>query len=146
MRPSSSTIFRGTLFLAGTFIVMTGLNIGLGGLVTLGWQGPTDFLAITDPHAFAVQDSHIRFLGGLWLGAGLTLWLGAWDPVRLAGALKLIFSLIFIGGVMRLISSNPDVIFGPDIVGSLAAELIGMPVLYLWHRRILQTEASLSAS
>ena len=140
MRASSSTIFRGTLFLAGAFIVMTGLNIGLGGMVTLGWQGSNDFVAITDPHAFALQDSHIRFLGGLWFGLGLMLWAGAWNPARLATALNLTFALIFIGGVMRLISSKPDVIFGPDIVGSLAAELIGMPILLFWLSRVSRAE------
>lgn len=140
MRASSSAIFRGILFLAGTFIVMTGLNIGLGGMVTLGWQGPNDFVNVTNPHAFALQDSHIRFLGGLWFGLGLMLWAGAWNPVRLATALNLTFVLIFIGGVMRLISSNPGVIFGPDIIGSLAAELIGMPILFFWLSRVSQAE------
>jgi Domain of unknown function (DUF4345) len=135
MRTSSALIFRGVLFLAGAFIVMTGLNIGLGGMLTLGWQGSNEFVAITDLHAYALQDSHIRFLGGLWLGLGLTLWAGSWSPVRLASALNLTFALIFIGGVTRLISSSPEVIFGPDIVGSLAAELIGMPLLYWWLTR-----------
>lgn len=109
---------------------------------TLGWLGSNDFVTIMDAQAFAVQDNHAKFLGGLWFGMGLAFWLGAWRPERFAQALRLVFALIFLGGVMRLSSSNPEVAFSADIFGSLTAELIGMPILYLWHRQLTDVERS----
>ncbi len=144
MGMSSITAFRGVLVLAGAFIVLTGLNNGLGGMRTLGWLGPNDFLTIVDAQAFAVQDNHAKFLGGLWLGIGLAFWLGAWRPERFSQALRLVFALVFLGGVLRLASSNPEIAFSADIIGSLAAELIGMPILYLWHRQLTGAERSAS--
>lgn len=54
----------------GAAIIFLGLNIGLGGIKTLGWQSSQDFVAITDAAVFDAQDSHIRFLGGIWFGIG----------------------------------------------------------------------------
>jgi len=142
MRRASPILFKAVLSLAGAFIVLLGLDIGLGGITTRGWLGSNDFVAITDAHAFAVQDNHVKFLGGVWLGVGITLWAGAWNPTRFAQVLRLAFALIFFGGVMRLLSDNPEIAFGPDIIGSFAAELVGMPILYLWHRRLLRGDAS----
>ncbi len=144
MGSSSLTVFRVVLVLAGAFVVLTGLDNGLGGMRTLGWLGSNDFVAIVDAEAFAVQNNHAKFLGGLWFGMGLTLWLAAWSPHRFSQALKLVFALIFLGGVMRLASDSPEIAFSADIIGSLAAELIGMPILYLWHRRVLGAEKSAS--
>jgi Domain of unknown function (DUF4345) len=145
MGMSSRAIFRIVLFLAGSFVVLTGLDNGLGGMRTLGWMGPNDFVVVQDAYVFAVQDNHAKFLGGIWFGVGLTLWAGAWSLERFDQALKLVFSLIFLGGVMRVVSSNPEIFFGPDIVGALAAELIGMPILYLWHRQVLRSSAAAAA-
>lgn len=144
MTGASPALFRAVLLLAGAFVVVLGLDIGLGGITTRGWLGSNDFVAITDAHAFAIQDNHVKFLGGVWLGVGLTLVAGAWRPARFAQVLRLAFALIFFGGVMRLLSDNPEIAFGPDIIGPLAAELVGMPILYLWHRSVVRGEASAS--
>ncbi|MCR9242170.1 MAG: DUF4345 domain-containing protein [Rhodobiaceae bacterium] len=142
MHEASQIIFRAILFLAGGFVVLLGLDIGLGGITTRGWLGSSDFLAVTDTHAYAVQDNHVKFLGGVWLGVGLALCAGAWNPTRFAQTLRLVFALIFFGGVMRLLSDNPEIAFAPDIMGSLVAELVGMPILYLWHRQVLRSGAA----
>jgi len=127
--------FRLVLLIAAAFVVITGVNIGFGGMVTLGWQGPTDFLTVTNTHAYQLQDSHIRFLGGLWIGVGLALGLGAWDFEKWAGPLKFSFVLIFIGGVIRFAATPQEIAFSQDIIGSLAAEVILMPLLYLWLKK-----------
>ena len=64
---------RVILLLTGTIVVWLGLNVGLGGFETLGWQGAQGFFAVTDPETFAVQDNHIRFIAGVWLSVGLLL-------------------------------------------------------------------------
>jgi hypothetical protein len=133
-------VLRVVLFLAGSFVVLTGLDSSLGGMRTLGWLGPNDFVTVKDAYAFAVQDNHSKFLAGVWLGVGFTLWAGARNPERFRQALRLVFALVFLGGMMRLASSNPEIAFGQDVIGSLAAELIGMPILYIWHRHVVRGE------
>ena len=132
---------RAVLVLAGLFTTFTGINIAFGGIATLGWQGVDSFFAITNEHDFLVQDSHVRFLGGVWIGVGLLLSLSPIHLQRCRAALTLVFGLIFLGGLARLGQMNFAVTFGPDVAGSLAAEVIGMPVLYLWLRRALREGA-----
>jgi len=71
MKNASAIGLRVVLILAGIVIIFTGVNTAFGGMLTLGWQGQTKFFEITDKHSYLVQDSHIRFLGGLWTGIGL---------------------------------------------------------------------------
>lgn len=123
---------RITLSLAGAFIVFTGVNIGLGGMATLGLMGSRDFFAVTDGAAFHVQDSHVRFLGGLWLGVGLIFLASAMRLQALKPTLLVCCTLVFVGGLARFSAMQFDVLFGPRLIGSLAAELLGMPALYIW--------------
>jgi hypothetical protein len=123
---------RVVLFVAGVVIMTTGIDVGLGGITTLGWQGSNDFLAVTDRTAFAVHDSHIRFLGGVWLGLGLLVAMSARDPRRHRERLKLLIALVFAGGLARLAQFDAQVLLDAGVIGSLVAEVVGMPVLHLW--------------
>lgn len=120
------------LFLAGLFIVLTGVNIGFGGIPSLGWTGSNAFVTVVDRAAFAVQDSHVRFVGGVWLGVGLTFLGGAVAPAAWRQPLLWACGLIFLGGIVRLASLDFAVLLGPKLIGSLGAELIGVPVLAGW--------------
>jgi hypothetical protein len=42
------------------------------------------------------------------------------------------FALVFAGGLARIGQLDAGVLFGPDIIGPLVAEIVGMPLLYLW--------------
>ncbi len=68
---NSAIILRAILVLVGAGIIFLGLNVGFGGIKTLGWQGETDFISVVKDAAYGAQDNHVRFLGGFWLGAGL---------------------------------------------------------------------------
>lgn len=138
MTNANSIALRVVLVLAGLIIILTGLNTALGGMLTLGWQGQTVFFQVTDEHAYLVQDSHTRFLGGLWLGIGLFFLLGSTKVGKFRSPLFLAFALIFLGGLARFSQMRFDITLGPEIVGSLVAELIGMPLLYLWVSRTLK--------
>jgi hypothetical protein len=135
---ASSIALRIVLVIAGLLIVVTGLNIALGGMLTLGWQGQTVFFQVTDEYSYLVQDSHIRFIGGLWLAVGLFFVIASTNLPRFRDALILAFALIFVGGLARFSQMRLDIIFGPEIVASLIAELVGMPLLYLWLTRTLR--------
>jgi hypothetical protein len=132
MSKANLQALRMVLFLAGAFTTFTGLNIAFGGIPTLGWQGVGDFFEVTNEHAFLVQDSHVRFLGGVWIGVGLLFLVAALNPGKYRGALNVALPLIVLGGLTRLGQMNFGVTFGPDIVGSLIAELAGIPILYWW--------------
>lgn len=127
---------KAALVLAGLNTAFTGLNRALGGIATLGWQGATDFLAVVDQHQYLIQDNHSRFLGGVWAGVGVLLLVASFDLKRFQPYLVFAFAMIFAGGLARFSTPVPDVLFGPAIMPSLIAELVGIPVLYYWLKRV----------
>src|SRR5262245_39118015 len=90
MLPSlGSLLFRALLVVVGLLTVLIGVNVGFGGILTLGLQGQVNFLEVTNEHAYLIRDSHIRYFGGLYGGVGLFLILAATDPIRYRSALNL---------------------------------------------------------
>jgi len=132
MANTSMIALRIVLVLAGVFIIFTGINLAFGGMQTLGWQGESSFFEVTNEHAFLVHDSHIRFLGGLWLGIGALFIVASTNLQKYRSALIAACALIFLGGLARFSQMHFDITFGPEILGSLLAELVGMPLLYFW--------------
>ena len=120
------------LTVVGFAIALLGMNIGLGGIRTLGWQGARDFIAVTDDLAFVTRDSHIRFVGGIWFGVGALFLLGGFRLDRLRPTLILMCGIIALAGLFRL--RGPDVL-SAAIAPSLALELLGAPALALWLAR-----------
>lgn len=132
---SPNLVLRGILAVFGAGIIFLGLNVGLGGIETLGWQGGTaPFLTITDPALFAVRDSHIRFIGGVWLGVGLLMLAGSIAFQHMRILIVALLGLIVIGGLARF-SGDLSVLATPAIAPSLLIELIAAPLLGLWVLR-----------
>jgi len=132
MKTRKHIALRILLGLAGIYIVLSGINIAVGGMPTLGLGGQKDFFKVTDMQPSLVQDSHIRFVGGVWMGIGLFFIVCAFNIVKYKKQLLFAFSLIFIGGLSRLFQGHPEITFSKYIIGSLIAEVIGMPALYIW--------------
>jgi hypothetical protein len=128
--------FRIVLILAGLAIIYTGINISFGGILTLGLQGTNDFFQITDQKRFLEQDSHIRFLGGIWFAVGLLFIISSFKLIKFQMALKFCFAAMFIGGLARFTQMQPTVTLGAEILPSLIAEIILMPFLFLWINSI----------
>lgn len=139
----SSIVLRIVLILAGIAIMYTGINIGFGGILTLGLQGANDFVTVVNKQRFLAQDSHIRFLGGIWFLFGIVFIISAIKPLVFQPVLKFVLIAIFFGGLMRFTQMDLNVTLGPDIIGSLIAELIGMPVLYIWLSSVTKKMKSL---
>ncbi len=134
--PSRYLVLRTLLALIGIVIILLGLNVGLGGIKTLGWQVAPDFVQVADSSAFGMQDNHVRFLGGFWLGAGLMFiaaakWLQTLRPVLFA-----LIGMITVGGLARIASMDAGILLTPDILQSVILELVGFPVLGLWLYRV----------
>jgi hypothetical protein len=133
MTSTRLSFLRAVLAIAGAAIVFLGLNVGLGGIRTLGWQGgAVDFLAVTDPAVFSVRDNHVRFIGGVWLAAGLFFLAGAFALERLRPVLVALTAMIFVGGLARLSAADPDILLGAAIAPSFVLELVLFPLLGLW--------------
>lgn len=129
-------LLRGVLALVGAVIVFLGLNVGLGGIQTLGWQGgAVPFLDVTEPGLYAVRDNHIRFIGGVWLGLGLLMLAASVAFQRLRTVVVAFTAMVFVGGLVRFSGGNMQVLLGMDVLPSLVFELIAMPLIGLWAFR-----------
>ena len=126
------TALKTILVLTGCIIVWLGLNVGLGGVATLGWQGAEESFAVTNPEAFAVRDNHVRFIAGVWTSVGLIMIAGAFILHPMRSVLIAIMAMVFIGGLMRLSAGNPALLLSGAIAPSLVAELVLFPLLGLW--------------
>ena len=125
-------LLNAVVVIVGAAIVFLGLNVGLGGIKTLGWQSTRDFVAITDAATFHAQDSHIRFIGGVWFGVGAVFVIGGFAMRRFRSTLIILSALIAVASLFRLSGMNTEVIFSAAIAPSLALELVGFPLLAWW--------------
>jgi len=133
---SPNYLLRGLLAVVGTFIIFLGLNVGLGGIQTLGWQGgAADFLIVTNAAVFDVRDSHVRFIGGVWLALGLLMLAGSFAFQRLRSVLVAVAFMIFIGGIARLSGGDLTLLLSPDIAPSFLFEIIIVPLLGVWFTK-----------
>ena len=128
----NNAILRAVLVLVGATIMLMGVNVGVGGMRTLGWQISPDFIAIKDAITFGIQDNHIRFIGGVWFGVGLAFLIGGIMFERMRPTLISLCAIIAVAGLFRLSAMDMDVIFSADIAPSLALELIAFPLLAYW--------------
>lgn len=118
--------------IVGAAIIFLGLNVGLGGIKTLGWQTTRDFVAITDAAIFHAQDSHIRFIGGIWFGVGAVFVVGGFAMRTFRPTLIILSAMIAIAGLFRLSGMDSGVIFSAAIAPSVVLELFGFPLLAWW--------------
>ncbi len=138
----STKILRAVLVATGLIVALLGVNVGLGGISTLGLQGPTQFFEITNQEVFDIRDNHIRFIGGMLIAIGGLL---AYSGVRLEFARTVvpIVALLFVtGGLARLSALDASLLGGSDIAPSLLIEMIGFPLLALW---VMRTKAQRGA-
>ena len=127
-----TVILKLILGLSGIAIMVLGLNVALGGIATIGWQGSTDFFAITDSEVFAVQDNHIRFIAGVWFGVGVMFVAGALALERFRSVLLALIAMIFIGGLARISAMDIALLTSAEIFPSLFAELVLFPLVAIW--------------
>ncbi|MCS6761157.1 MAG: DUF4345 family protein [Candidatus Devosia symbiotica] len=103
---------RIVLALTSAGITFLGRDLGLSGMRTLGWQEITDFIDVTDAAHLNIQNSHARFVGGVWLGVGLLFLASAAALDRLCTTLIALCGLIVVDGLMRLVwgdlEDNPE--------------------------------------
>lgn len=130
-----STYLSATLILVGLVIIFLGLNVGLGGMQTLGWQTADPFIAIINESLFRAQDSHIRFIGGVWFGVGAVFVLGGFKLDIFRTTLIVLSLAIAVAGLFRLSDLSSGVIFSAAVLPSMVVELFAFPLLGWWLLR-----------
>lgn len=125
----SENLLRLVLTLTGLSIIALGINVALGGILTLGWQTSGSFVVISDERLFRVHDSHTRFLGGVWLSIGVLFVLGAIYRDRLRATLIVLSLSIACAGLFRLSGTS---ILSSEILTSFLLEIIAFPALAAW--------------
>ena len=89
--------------------------------------------------AYALLDSNLRFLGGLWLVLGLALF---WLIPRIeheTALFRVLWLMIFAGGVGRLLSMA---FVGPPpwpFIVFTMLEIAGAPLFIVWQARLART-------
>ena len=97
-----SIYLNATLILVGLAIIFLGLNIGLGGIQTLGWHTSEPFFSVTNEPVFQVQDSHIRFIGGIWFGVGAVFVMGGFRQDTFRTTMIVLCAAVAVAGLFRL--------------------------------------------
>lgn len=138
----SNWALRVVLVLVGVGFIYTGIDNAFGGIMTLGWQGLADFAQATNPQQYLVRDSHVRFLGGVYLLMGVATTLAAIRPTKFKVVVQLILIAVFAGGLARFSQMNLSVTFGPGVLVPLVIELAFMPLLYVWVSQALRQRAA----
>lgn len=128
----SDIALRLVLALGGAYVVFAGLDFALGGIISVGWIEPPLSSSIADVAGFHIRDSHVRFIGGLYVGVGLVILASAIWFQALRVTLLAFTIMFFVGGLARFSANMPEVLFGPRVIGGLALELIAMPILFYW--------------
>jgi hypothetical protein len=105
--------------------VVTGL-IGLAGLrdpIYASARLPTD----------TMLDSNLRFLGGVWLGTGFTLYWLIPKIDQQTALFRAIWTMIFLGGVGRLISMFLIGLPPTPFIAFTILEIVGAPIFVVWQ-------------
>lgn len=86
----------------------------------------------------SLLDSELRFFGGLWLGLGITVLYIVRSLDKHVFLYRVVWSMIFIGGIGRLISMFLVGIPPVPFIAFTALEIVGAPVFLYWHAQVIK--------
>jgi hypothetical protein len=102
----------------------------------LGMVASADMLAgVAAPLAIDL-DSHFRYLSGLLFGIGAAFVIAIPAIERHAFLFRTLGAIIVIGGLARLFGAVAVGMPGPGHVFGLVMELVTVPLIVLWQRRV----------
>ncbi|MBU9558754.1 DUF4345 domain-containing protein [Burkholderia multivorans] len=86
--------------------------------------------------ADATLDGNLRFYAGVWLGLGLTAFSTIPAIERNGRLFATLWTMIFIGGIGRLLSLVALGFPWPPFVAFTVLEIVGAPLFVAWQRRV----------
>ena len=107
-------------------------------LVGFGFAGVFFGANFLDLSGNVVMDSYIRFLKGMLLAIGLIYWSSIADIERHGERIALVTFILVLGAVPRLMAVIGHGVPTIGIIVGLVGELIVAPLLWLWHRRVVE--------
>ena len=116
------------------------IPIVTGALTMMGLADP--IYAAAGLPAHALLDSNLRFLGGLWLVLGLALFWLIPRIERETVLFRVLWLMIFAGGVGRLLSMA--FVGAPPwpFIGFTLLEIVGAPFFIAWQARLPKVAAT----
>ncbi|KPL90128.1 DUF4345 domain-containing protein [Herpetosiphon geysericola] len=126
------------LVLVGLYSLYISLDFGIGGFETLGWQGAPPHVADPNNLRFGVQDSHFRFLAGVFGTLGVCILLAVRDLAKYRLLLQTIFTAFIVGGLLRFSANNFAVLLRSEVLIALIAEIGLMLGLHWWLQQALK--------
>jgi hypothetical protein len=124
------------LWLFGAVPIATGLLAIIGGPTVAPGGGATT----------PSVDSEYRFVNVLWLGAGVILYWTLLKPAARALVTRVVLTLAATGGIARLISVAVVGWPHPIFIGTIALELVIVPLVIWWHSRVFPVERGVTAN
>jgi hypothetical protein len=82
-------------------------------------------------------DSEYRFVNVFWTAAGAALWWSLRRPEERATVTRSVLMLASFGGLPRVLSWARTGAPHPVFRGTIALELVVVPAVLLWHRRVI---------
>ena len=135
-RQSSERSLRVTLRCFCVLPLATGLADVLTGVAPLVAAGariaPT---TAADP----TLASQIGFWGAIWFGYGVGLWWAAGDVCGRAVAVRIAVAVLFLSGLAQALAWARFGAPAVPLVGAAVLELVGSPLVWAWHRRVVRT-------
>jgi hypothetical protein len=107
------------------------LSAGLAGIL----QGPTIVANDLAPD-FPDLESHFRYLSGLLFGIGMAFAAAIPSIERRSGMFAILCTIVVTGGLARLLGLLAHASPGPPHLIALALELVMVPLLFAWQRRV----------
>lgn len=130
--------FRITLLILAIVPLITGVVDLLLGAQAINTLGPA--LSVESLEN-ATLNSQLRFFAAIWLGYGAGLIIVAMDVEKHVVLFRLLAIFLFLSGIGRLASIVQFGMPAPPLVVATGIELVFIPILYIWHTRLVQFQS-----
>jgi hypothetical protein len=125
---ASRPLLLGAIGVLGALPLVTGLLGIVRGPAGAPGGGPTT----------ASVDSEYRFINVFWAAAGPALWWSLARPAERAGFTRVLLGLAAAGGLPRLLSVQRTGWPHPVFRGTIVLELVVVPLVLVWHAKVIR--------